>query len=122
MSLKDKSKSRKKPVKGSAADAKNLEKPGPVLECPVKEKEAAESKAVGKSGIAINTTSNEESGRSREDDAAEEVVYRDLYTLRYDINERGIGRILLPPSLSTLLQSDRICISPAAGGLFIKSL
>lgn len=121
MSSKDKSKSRKKPVKGSAADAKNLEKQGPVLECPVMEKEAAESKAIGKSGIAMNATTNEESLRSRED-AVEEIVYRDLYTLRYDINERGIGRILLPPSLSTLLQSDRICISPAAGGLFIKSL
>ena len=46
----------------------------------------------------------------------------DLYTLRYDINEKGIGKILLPPSLSTLLQSDRVLISPAAGGLFIKSI
>ena len=46
----------------------------------------------------------------------------ELYTLRYDINERGIGKILLPPSLSTLLQSDRVAISPAAGGLFIRSL
>lgn len=45
-----------------------------------------------------------------------------LYTLRYDINDRGIGKILLPPSLSTLLQSDRVAISPAAGGLFIRSL
>ena len=121
MSPKDKSKSRKKPVKGAAADAKNLEKPCPVLECPVTEKEAAERKAIGEGGIALNATTNEGSPRSRED-AAEEIAYRDLYTLRYDINERGIGRILLPPSLSTLLQSDRICISPAAGGLFIKSL
>ena len=48
--------------------------------------------------------------------------FGELYTLRYDINEKGIGKILLPPSLSTLLQSDRVCISPAAGGLFIKSI
>jgi hypothetical protein len=46
----------------------------------------------------------------------------ELYTLRYDINERGVGKLLLPPSLSTLLQSDRVAISPAARGLFIRSL
>lgn len=46
----------------------------------------------------------------------------DLWMLRYDINEKGIGKILLPPSLSTLLQSDRVSISPAAGGLFIRSV
>jgi len=55
-------------------------------------------------------------------DGVEEVGYNELYTLRYDINDRGIGQILLPPSLSTLLQSDRVRISPAAGGLFIKSV
>jgi hypothetical protein len=46
----------------------------------------------------------------------------DLWMLKYDINEKGIGKILLPPSLSTLLQSDRVSISPSAGGLFIRSI
>lgn len=55
-------------------------------------------------------------------DDAEDVSHNGLYTLRYDINDKGIGKILLPPSLSTLLQSDRVSISPAAGGLFIRSL
>ena len=55
-------------------------------------------------------------------DVANEIGHNELYTLRYDINDRGIGKILLPPSLSTLLQSDRVAISPAAGGLFIRSL
>ena len=55
-------------------------------------------------------------------DMADAESRNGLYTLRYDINERGIGKILLPPSLSTLLQSDRVAISPAAGGLFIRSL
>jgi hypothetical protein len=45
-----------------------------------------------------------------------------ILTLKYEINERGIGKILLPPSLSTLLQSDRVSISPSAGGLFIRSI
>jgi hypothetical protein len=46
----------------------------------------------------------------------------DMWMLRYDINEKGIGKLLLPPSLSMLLQSDRVSISPAAGGLFIRSV
>ena len=55
-------------------------------------------------------------------DVANEIGRNELYTLRYDINDRGIGKILLPPGLSMLLQSDRVAISPAAGGLFIRSL
>ncbi len=42
--------------------------------------------------------------------------------LKFEVNEKGVGRILLPPSLSALLQSDRISISPFAGGLFIRSV
>jgi hypothetical protein len=45
-----------------------------------------------------------------------------IMTLKYEINDRGIGKILLPPSLSTLLQSDRVSISPSAGGLYIRSI
>ena len=50
------------------------------------------------------------------------VVHDDEWMLKYDINEMGIGKILLPPSLSILLQSDRVSISPSAGGLFIRSI
>lgn len=47
---------------------------------------------------------------------------KDIFTLKYEVNERGIGQLLLPPSLSLLLQSDRVSISPSAGGLFIRSI
>jgi hypothetical protein len=44
------------------------------------------------------------------------------WLLKFDLNERGVGRILLPPSLSVFLQSDRICVMPMGGGLFVKSV
>lgn len=47
---------------------------------------------------------------------------RDTFTLKYEVNDKGIGQLLLPPSLSLLLQSDRVSISPSAGGLFIRSI
>lgn len=47
---------------------------------------------------------------------------QDEWLLKYEVNEKGVGRILLPPSLSTLLQSDRVSITPSAGGLFIRSV
>ena len=47
---------------------------------------------------------------------------RDILTLKYEVDEKGIGQLLLPPSLSLLLQSDRVSISPSAGGLFIRSV
>ncbi len=47
---------------------------------------------------------------------------QDEWLLKYDVNEKGVGRILLPPSLSILLQSDRVSITPSAGGLFIRSV
>lgn len=47
---------------------------------------------------------------------------RDMFTLKYEVNDKGIGQLLLPPSLSLLLQSDRVSISPSAGGLFIRSI
>lgn len=57
----------------------------------------------------------------------DETVYCDystkgIFTLKYEVNEKGIGQLLLPPSLSLLLQSDRVSISPSAGGLFIRSV
>jgi hypothetical protein len=45
-----------------------------------------------------------------------------ILTLKYEVDERGIGQLLIPPSLSLLLHSDRVSISPAAGGLFIRSV
>ena len=47
---------------------------------------------------------------------------RDEWMLKFDVNEKGIGRILLPPGLTVFLQSDRVCIMPMGGGLFIKSV
>ncbi len=47
---------------------------------------------------------------------------QDEWLLKYEVNDKGVGRILLPPSLSILLQSDRVYITPSAGGLFIRSV
>jgi hypothetical protein len=47
---------------------------------------------------------------------------RDEWLLKFEVNEKGVGRILLPPSLTIFLQSDRVCIMPMGGGLFIKSV
>jgi hypothetical protein len=47
---------------------------------------------------------------------------REEWLLKFEMNESGVGRILLPPSLTVLLQSDRICIMPMGGGLFVKSV
>ncbi len=47
---------------------------------------------------------------------------KDEWLLKYEVNDKGVGRILLPPSLSILLQSDRVSIRPSAGGLFIRSI
>jgi len=46
---------------------------------------------------------------------------KDMWLLTYEVNDNGVGQILLPPSLSVLLQSDRVTISPFAGGLLIRS-
>ena len=47
---------------------------------------------------------------------------KDEWLLKYEVNDKGVGRILLPPSLSILLQSDRVFITPSAGGIFIRSI
>ncbi len=52
----------------------------------------------------------------------EYIDSRGVLMLKYEVDERGIGQLLIPPSLSLLLQSDRVSISPAAGGLFIRSV
>lgn len=55
-------------------------------------------------------------------DAGLQYKRHDEWLLKFEVNDMGIGRILLPPVLSTLLQSDRISIVPSAGGLFIRSV
>jgi hypothetical protein len=47
---------------------------------------------------------------------------RDEWQLKFEVNENGVGRILLPPGLTIFLQSDRVCVMPMGGGLFIKSV
>ncbi|MGA9099349.1 MAG: hypothetical protein WB392_10510, partial [Methanotrichaceae archaeon] len=57
--------------------------------------------------------------------SAAEELYDDIsgsFLLKYEINDKGIGHISLPPSLSMVLQSDQIYISPSGGGLFIRSV
>lgn len=54
-----------------------------------------------------------------------EELYDDrsgAFLLKYSINDEGIGHISLPPSLSMVLQSDQIYISPFGGGLLIRSV
>jgi hypothetical protein len=80
------------------------------------------NKYVTENESILSTASNIESLRPELYDAADQSIDSDLYTLRYNINEKGIGQLLLPPSLSILLQSDRVCVSPTAGGIFIKSI
>jgi hypothetical protein len=47
---------------------------------------------------------------------------RDEWLLKFEVNEKGVGQILIPPSLTIFLQSDRVCIMSTGGGLFIKSV
>lgn len=116
MILNAKLNSKDKPVKSSAKKAKNSGKKQS------SEVKVLEDKAISKKKEIIDAFMDTKSVSLDLNDAPDEYLGNELYTLRYDINERGIGKILLPPSLSTLLQSDRVCISPTAGGLFIKSL
>ena len=46
----------------------------------------------------------------------------DAFQMKYKVDNKGIGHIYLPPSLSMILQSDQIRISPSVGGLFIQSI
>ena len=53
---------------------------------------------------------------------SESAGFKDEWLVRYEVNDKGVGHILLPPSLSILLQSDRVSITPSAGGIFIRSV
>jgi hypothetical protein len=47
---------------------------------------------------------------------------RDEWMLSFRVNDEGIGNILLPPDLSSLLQSETVTVSPLSGGIFIRSI
>lgn len=66
-------------------------------------------------------SSDVSASKSRETDYSYSASM-DMWMLKYDVFENGVGQILLPPSLSILLQSDRISIEPFAGGLLIRSM
>ena len=109
--------SKKKSIKNSASNTKMLDENGHQVESEVV-KHRANKKSKLTENFDLNTKSFDQDSRFLED----VVVHNDLWMLRYDVNENGIGKILLPPSLSILLQSDRVSISPSSGGLFIRSI
>ena len=88
--------SKKKPTKCSAMDAKKLEKQRHFMV-----EEVSDNKSVSKKEAVLSTASNIEPLRPDLYDAADEIINIDSYTLRYNIDEKGIGQIPLPPSLST---------------------
>jgi hypothetical protein len=74
-------------------------------------------------GAAFDISIPDKDGPTMEtDDGFLRQGLRDEWVVKYEVNEKGVGRILLPPSLSILLQSDRVSILPHAGGLFIRSV
>jgi hypothetical protein len=107
---------KKKSVKNSASKTEILDPNEHPIEVKVADSGTSKTRKLAKS-LDLNTKSSDQD--SSLEDA---VVHNDLWMLRYNINENGIGKILLPPSLSVLLQSDRVSISPTAGGLFIRSI
>jgi hypothetical protein len=84
------------------------------IETKEKEKPSKVSASVGESGA--------ENADAKGYGGFQSSNRQDEWLLKYEVNEKGVGRILLPPSLSILLQSDRVYITPSAGGLFIRSV
>jgi hypothetical protein len=78
-------------------------------------------KSAKKTARAISDSSLDQDMYALENEG-EYIDSRGLMMLKYEVDERGIGQLLIPPSLSLLLQSDRVSISPTAGGLFIRSV
>jgi hypothetical protein len=109
--------SKRKSTDKPATDAKTLTQDKHPMEIKVM-KSVANRKRKTVKNLGENTSAIVQDSLSLDD----VVVHNDLWTLKYDINENGIGKILLPPSLSILLQSDEVSISPSAGGLFIRSI
>jgi hypothetical protein len=109
--------SKKKSIKNSASNTEMLDGNEHPAKIEVVNHRVNKKRKLAES-LDVNTKSLDQDSRSLED----VVVHNDLWMLKYNINENGIGKILLPPSLSILLQSDRVSISPTAGGLFIRSI
>ena len=109
--------SKKKSIKNSAPNTKILDRNNHPVEIEIVNPRVNKKRKLAEN-LGLNAKSVDQDSRSLED----VVVHNDLWMLKYDINENGIGKILLPPSLSTLLQSDRVSISPSSGGLFIRSI
>jgi hypothetical protein len=58
-------------------------------------------------GSAFDISIPDRNGFNMEtDDGLLQHGLMDEWVVKYEVNEKGIGRILLPPSLSILLQSD----------------
>lgn len=74
--------------------------------------------------LDLSRIQSESLGDEITSDSEERPSYyeRDEWLIKFEVNEKGIGRILLPPGLTIFLQSDRVCVMPMGGGLFIKSL
>ena len=109
--------SKEKSIKNSASNTKMLDQNDHPVKIELANHRANKKRKLVEN-LDLNTESLDQDSRSLED----VVVHNDLWMLKYDINENGIGKILLPPSLSILLQSDRVSISPSSGGLFIRSI
>ena len=80
-------------------------------------KEKALDNALDRNGIEIEGLDGH-----IEDIYEESFGRQDEWLLKFEVNDKGVGRLLLPPSLSVLLQSDRVSIMPTSGGLFIRSV
>jgi len=78
-------------------------------------------KSAKKTARAISDSSSDQDMYALENEGAY-IDSRGVLMLKYEVDERGIGQLLIPPSLSLLLQSERVSISPTAGGLFIRSV
>ena len=80
----------------------------------------------GKEGRKSREKRHEQSAKDQKHETVDaEELYDDIsgaFLMKYKINDKGIGQISLPPSLSMVLQSDQIYISPSGGGLFIRSV
>jgi hypothetical protein len=70
-------------------------------------------------------TSTRKARDNKKIDSMTQMLYnpsRDEWMLSFRVNDEGIGNILLPPDLSSLLQSETVTVSPLSGGIFIRSI
>jgi hypothetical protein len=70
-------------------------------------------------------TSTRKARDNKKIDSMTQMLYdpsRDEWMLSLRVNDEGIGNILLPPELSSLLQSETVTVTPLSGGIFIRSI